>query len=325
MGLRPLGLFHGTVAMRTTQDIYFDVTSQTLYHDAAEGRPSSVTSVTVFPWDSSDNADSEWSATGAVETNPNTTLDAAAGQSQPNPRAVPLTATTGIAEGREYLITHATSGLKEWAIVESVTSADSVTVKHPLHNDYASGATFQSTRITAPVDDSWIADEANIRNDAGPNPAYRIRWEYVVGGQTHVADSYFNVVRYAGTHGVRPADVESTSPGWLDRLPSDHRVDQGRRLIDEAYRAVKIDLAAIWQDDAMVANAEIVDELTRYKCLEIGALAVAMDGGDAGRLTVARDAYQRRFDSLSRITNKLPIRDETGAAAPQVAVGLTCR
>src|SRR5687767_3446192 len=134
------------MAMRTVADILYGVAGQTLVFDAPEGRPSSVTSVDVRAWDAADDGDDEFSLTGSVETNPNTTLDAAAGASQTNPRNVPLAATTGIAIGRTYLITHATTALKEWAEVESITSADSVAVRHPLHNDYASSATFQSTR-----------------------------------------------------------------------------------------------------------------------------------------------------------------------------------
>ncbi len=39
---------------------------------------------------------------------------------------------------------------------------------------YASGDTFQSTRIQATVDSTWVADETNITtDDVGPNPMYR--------------------------------------------------------------------------------------------------------------------------------------------------------
>jgi hypothetical protein len=310
--------------VRTVQDILFDVTGQTLVLDAPEGRPSSVTSVSIFPWDASDDADSEWSATGTVETNPNTTVSSASGDGQAEPRTLNVTATTGFAVGRTYLVT-AADGRKEWFIAAEVDTG-AVSAVHPLHNAYAAADTVQSTRITATVDSTWVADEGNLRDDAGPNPAYRVRWVYVVGGVTYVADTYFNLVRYAGKHGVLPQNVESLSAGWLDRLPTDHRNSQGRSLIDDAYTAVKFDLHTVWTDDSMMANAEVVDELTRYKTLELSEFAkILSGGGDTTMYQVARDAYQRRFDSLSRITNKTPIRDASGAATNKPAIGLTRR
>jgi hypothetical protein len=311
--------------MRTVADILFDVTGQTLTFDAPEGRPSSVASVSIFPWDATDDVTSEWSATGTVETGPSTTIDAASGWGQSDPRILNVAATTSAAIGRTYLVT-AVDGSKEWFTVAEIDSGVSLTAQHPLHNTYASGDAVESTRITATVDSTWVADSANLRDDAGPNPHYRVRWVYVVGGVTYVADTYFNLVRYAGKHGVLPQNVDSLSAGWLDSLPTDERATQGRSLIDNAYTAVKFDLHAIWTDDAMMANAEVVDELTRYKTIELGEFAkILAGGGDSTVYQVARDAYQRRFDSLSRITNKTPIRDTSGAAQNKPAIGLSRR
>jgi hypothetical protein len=311
--------------MRTVLDILFDVSGQSLYHDCAEGRPSSVTSVEVFPWDASDDHDSEWSAIGAVETNPNTTLDAAAGVGQSDPRLLPVTATTGFAVDRSYLVTSA-DGFKEWFDVAEIDSGVSVTARHPLHNTYASADTVQSTRITASVDNTWAADLTNLR-DAGPNAAYRVRWVYVVGGVTYVADTYFNLVRYAGKHGVRPQDVDDIVPQWMDSLPTDHRSGQGRALIDDAYTAVKLDLHGIWSDDAMVANSEVIDELTRYKTIELGEFAkvIANPNLSDTAYRLAAQAYQSRFDSLKRITDKTPTRDVDGTASQRTAIGLSRR
>lgn len=311
--------------MRQVQDILFSITGQSLVFDAPEGRPSSVTSVSIFPWDASDDADSEWSATGSVETGPDTTVDAASGWGQTDPRIINVAATTNAAVDRTYLITGA-DGFKEWFTVAEIDSGVSLTARHPLHNTYASADTVQSTRITATVDSTWVADDVNLRDDAGPNPHYRVRWVYVVNSVTYVADTYFNLVRYAGAHGVLPLDVDSLSPGWMSSLPTDHRENQGSTLIADAYRAVKMDLHAIWTDDAMVANTDVIDELTRYKTIELGEFAKILSGnGDTTQYQVARDQYQRRFDSLSRITNKAPIRSTTGAASDRPAIGLSRR
>jgi hypothetical protein len=312
--------------VRTVADIIFGVTGQTVAFDAPEGRPSSVTSAEAYRWDSSDDDTSETSAlgSGSVETDPNTTIDATSGAGQADPRVLFVTATTGFAVDRSYLVTGA-DGYKEWFDCAEIDSANSVTAKHPLHNAYAAADTVQSTRITATVDPTWVADETNLR-DAGPNPAYRIRWVYVVGGVTYVADTYFNLVRYIGAHGVRPQDVEALHPGWLDRLPTDHYKDQGRKLINEAHREVKLDLHAVWTDDAMVAHAEVIDELTRWRALELAEMARVMAGGSDGRAyEMARQAYRDRLDSLVRIASKVPIRDVAGAASQRSAQPLTRR
>src|SRR5690606_12112149 len=146
---------HGWVAaMREVQDILFAITGQTLHHDCAEGRPSSVTSISIFPWDSSDDADSEWTATGSVETNPDTTIDADSGYGQTDARRLNVAATTGFAVGRTYLATTA-DGARDWFECAEIDSGNYVIARHPLHNAYVSADTVQSTRITTTVDSTW--------------------------------------------------------------------------------------------------------------------------------------------------------------------------
>jgi hypothetical protein len=312
--------------MRTVQDIAFGVTGQSIYFDAPEGRPSAVTSVEVFPWDASDGDDSESEAigSGSVETNPNTTIDAASGFGQTDAGILNVAATTGFEEGRRYLVTSA-DAYREWFDVLAIDSANTVTAKHPLHNAYAASDTVQTTRIQATVDATWIADDTNLREPCA-NPMYRVRWVYVVSGVTYVADSYFNVVRYPAAHGVRPQDVEAMHPGWLDRLPTDHRTDQGRRLISEAHRTVKIDMHAAGVDDSSVAETEVVDDLVRWKTLELGELANVMSGNSDGRAyEFLKSQYQQRLDTFIRITLKVPIRDASGAASQRTALGITRR
>lgn len=316
------------MAVRTVIDIAFGVASQTVYYDAPEGRPSSVTSATVYRWDMPDDGDTE-SAIGspAVETNPNTTVDADSGTAYSgDARRVNVTATTGGAVGRTYLVTSA-DGLREFFEVEEIDSGNYFIAKHPLHNAYTTADTVQTTRIQATVDGTWVADETNLTvDDVGANPGYRIRWVYVVSGVTYVADTYFNLVRYVSKHGVQPQDIEVMAPGWLDTLPTDHRRDQGRRLIDNAHSEVKIDLHQVDVAASAVAEAEIIDELTRYKTIELGEWARYMKGGiDEAQANAASRRYVTRLDSLIRIVSRVPVRDSTGAATPVVAVGLTRR
>jgi hypothetical protein len=310
--------------MRTVQDVVFDVPGQLVYFDCPEGRPTSVTSAEVFLWDVADYGTAETAiGTATVEANPATTLD---GTAASGATSVPIAATTGVTIGRTYLVTGAAS-LQEWVEVDSITAADSVTVKHPLHNSYAIGASFQSTRIQATVDPTWVADLSNLTtDDVGPNPMYRIRWVYVVSGVTYVADTYFNLVRYAARHGVRPQDVDVMMPGWLDSLPTDHRVDQGRRLIDDAYREVRIDLHQIDLSASSVAEGEVTDELVRYKMLERGEWVKYFTGsGDAQRAEMSTKQYAARLDSLVRMVSRVPVRDSSGAATAIISTGLTRR
>jgi hypothetical protein len=313
--------------MRTVQDITYDVTGQLLTFDCPEGRPSAVTSVDVFRWDVSDDDIAEAaSGSGSVETNPNTTIDAASGYGQTDPLVLNVAATTGFEVGRTYLVTSAT-GQREWFDVSAIASAVSVTARHPLHNAYANADTVQSTRIQATVDATWAADEENITTDVvGPNPMYRVRWVYVVAGVTYVADSYFNLVRYAARHGVTGQDVEVQHPGWLDNLPTDHRIDQGRKLIDNAYREVRIDLHQVDLAASGIAESEIVDELVRYRAVELGEWARFLsNGGDQTRAQAAAQRYQTRLDSLIRIVTRVPVRDKDGGATALASVGLSRR
>ncbi len=310
--------------VRQTQDIAFGVTGQLVYLDAPEGRPSSVTA-TVYESGDGDDQDAE-TAIGAasVESGPNTTTTAAAGASQADPRAIAVTSATGIVVGREYQIRDA-SGLRERLVVESL-SGTSVKARHRLHNDYASGAAFESTRVQATIDATWVADETNLEDDRAELPAYRIRWAYVVGGLTYVADTFFDLVRYPGKTTVTPADVERLHPGWLDRLPTDHRKDQGRALIEEAYRTVAIDMQAAGADEDATSNPEVIDDMVRRKAIELAEFGRYLAGrDDGGRYDAARAAYQARLDSFVRLVDRIGSKDEDGASVKRQAQGVSVR
>ena len=294
--------------MNRHQDIYYNVTGQALVWDAPEGRPSSVTSVSVYEIADGDDATTESATTGSasVETNPNTTLDAAAGFGQSNPRTVPVAATTGFAVGREYLLT-AANGYKEWFEVGEISSGVSVTAKHPLHNTYASADTVESTRISISVDSTWVADKNNITDDTNPNPGYRVRWEYVVGGVTYVWDSYFDLVRYAGGHTVKPTDMEAFLPNWVNMVPTYHQDDQGQRLIDEAYQQLRWDLHQSGHPDEVIRSREGINELVKHRAwVQLEMAKIANGSPDVGALDRAATMYQSRLDQLVRVQTKLP-------------------
>ncbi len=300
--------------MSRHQDITFGETSQLVFWDCPEGRPSSVTSATVFRAYGEDTGTTE-SALGSpgVETNPNTTTDATAGDGQSNPRNIPLTATTGVTVGRTYRLSAAT-GEVEWPEIVEVVSADSALARNPLRNSFASGSTFASTRITATVDSTWVADTTNLLVGLGANPHYRIRWEYVVGGVTYVHDSYFSLVRYAGEHSVTPAMVDAMYPGYADTLPTYHRDDEGRRMIAEAFEQVRWDLHASDLDDAQVRSK---DAINRAVLLRFG-LTMAESGGDPLMIELRERRYREFFDRIFRVSNKVPVSTTSGGAGVSV-------
>lgn len=296
-------------------DILYNVTGQSLFLDCPEGRPSSVTSATVLLMTTGDDGTADSAlGTPAVETNPNTTFDADSGLGQTDETLCNLAATTGIAIGRSYLASNAASE-SEWVEVTGITSGASVNVRHPLANAYASADSFVSTRITATVDSTWVADSSNLSDDLDPNPRYRVRWVYVVGGLTYVRDTYFDLVRYKGQHNVRPTDVDLLVPGWLDALPGEHREDRGIRLIDKAYAEVQLDLMESDVPDELLRNRDIVDSLTVRKAVLLAEEAKAILGGGSDfALTVAMQKYQGRLDKLIRVTNKTAMSTDTSGA-----------
>lgn len=302
--------------MIETQDILFNVTGQTLVFDAPEGRPSSVTSVAIFENETGDDGTAESAAgSGSVETNPNTTFD---GTAAVGTRTLPVAATTGIAIGRRYLATNST-GEKEWIEVAQISSGVSVTSRLPVENAYATADTFQSARMTATVDSTWIADTNNISGDIDPNPRYRVVWTYVVSSVTYRRYSYFDVVRVAGQHQVTALDVDTAYPGWFENLPTYYREDQGRSLIDEAYRQVKLDFYAQEKADQMARNGEVVNDLVLHRALVCAEMAkVIAGGGSPEAVKQAGDLYQLRLQGLISHV-KIPFATDSGGAAVKVA------
>jgi hypothetical protein len=300
----------------THQEILFDVTGQSLIWDAPEGRPSSVTRVAVEVTQGDDSTADEFTPTGTVETNPATTLDASAGVGQSDLKNIPLTATTGIVQGRRYLLTSAANGLKEWVEVEKIVSADTVSSRHPLQNAYVSADTFQTTRITAPVDATWVADENKISPESSTFPYYRVVWVYVVGGVTYRHETSLDLVRTTAQHTVTPVDVAEIKATWLDELPVDSRRDQGRALIERAFRNVKRHLLADGKLGRWVRYLDVMNDLVAYQAIVLseGVKVSNFGVGFNASYEAARQDYQQIYDQLIR-EPKVPIQSTPGGSA----------
>jgi hypothetical protein len=240
----------------TTIDLLFGVTGQSLYFDAPEGRPSSVTSSALYEATTADDGTAEAATTGSAAV-------------QTDPRVCNVTATTGVTLGRSYLATSVANGEKEWIEAAAVVSGATVTAKRELQNAYTTSDTFVSTRITHAIDSTWVADTANLSGPFDPNARYRWRLVYVVASVTYVHDLYVDLLRYAGRHDVTPLDVDRRSRGWTERLEHSDREDQGRSVIDEAYQIVKFDLFNLDTPDQSVRNREVLNELVKLKAIEM--------------------------------------------------------
>jgi len=265
-----------------TLDILFGVTGQSLYFDAPEGRPSSVTTSSVFETTVGDDGTAESATTGsaAVETTPNTTFNAASGDGQADPRKCNLTATTGCAIGRRYLAKNAL-GETEFVEVTGISSGVYVQARQPLQNAYTTADTF------------------------APNPRYRWRLVYVVSSVTYIHDAYLDLVRYAARYDVTGLDVERRFGGWLRVVGTFEREDQGASVIAEAFQRVKFDLYNLGVADQSVRNREVVNELVKF-C----AGAMVFDDEQHWKL------YQDRLSQLVAWGKTNLATDSSGASGP---------
>lgn len=302
------------------QELLFEGTSLVLFYDAPErARPSGVNSVSVHEnRDNDDTAETATTGSASVETTPDTTFDAAAGEGQANPRLCPVAATTGMTVGRRLLLTNATAET-EWAEVAEIDSGVSFTARHPLHNTYASGDTVESTRIQITMLDAWVADENNISGaDQQPHARYRAKWNYTVAGVVHVADQYFDVVRYPSGADIAPLDVERMVPGWLARLTTNVRQTQGVTVIAEAAKQVGARMTANKQADQLIREANITNYLIALKADELQAYAHYRAGGVLEQYEVARERFNTVYNDFVNVVHKLPTSTDSSGAARNV-------
>lgn len=298
--------------MSLHQEVLLGATSQMIDCVCPDGRPASVTSVTVHAYDA-DDATIATTPTSATIDSVSTTTTADAGDGEAEPSSIAVTSATGIAVGRTYLIAGA-DGLNEWVTIVAI-SGTTLTAKHNLRNAYASGATFKSTRIYATIPDAWAAATNNLTSTE-KRIGYRVRWVYVGSdSKTHTTQTTLSLVRYQTRNQVLPLDVDARFPGWLERLPTDYRSDQGKSLIDSAFEAVRLDLLQEGQADHAMRDPSAFSELVIQKTMEI-ATEVALRNGGASieGLEVARSGYTERLNRLVKQAS-IDIQHSTGGAS----------
>jgi hypothetical protein len=321
-----------------TQELLFNVTGQSFFYDPPEGRASGTPTVQVFAAMSDDAGPTVPATTGACSVDSvNTTFSANAGDT-----SATVASGTGITRGRRYLVTD-TDGDREWVECISVLGT-TVGFRVPLRNSYAAGSTFQGCRISISADSTFVATSTYITDVLDPTgrawltmsnaiawipgaAGYRLRWAYTVNSTNCIGVSFADLVRYQAKNLVTPLDVDTRFPGWIDRLPTDFREDQGQALIDEAYRALKLDALGDDQVLRRIRNTEVIRDLILYRAnlLAVEASLFNANAVDPSILNVARELYQQRYDQLIR-QPKVPVDQMgSGAAMDPVRLPLTRR
>ena len=294
--------------MRSTSDVIFGVTGQTLRHCVRSGRPTSAT-FEVFADTAGDDDTAEFSGTATVDS-VSTTLSAAAGASQTDPTALALTSAASVVVGRTYLLSE--DSKREWVRLVALDGS-TATVNHPLANNYTTAATFVSTDITAAIDATWVADESNLSTPSNPEPDYRVRWEILYSGSTLVELTFFDLVRGSIGHGVTMEDLRGRLWSIYDRLPIDDRTNQGQDIIDDAWEDVQAELAAARINDGALRDGATVDQFLIKRillnCGQNGVTPLGMSYAD-----VLAD-YQRFYERHVIAAPSIAIATSTGAAS----------
>jgi hypothetical protein len=301
---------------RYTTDLVFGVTGQTLGHRVQQGRATSAT-FKVFRDFVDDIGIVEFSGTATLDAI-NTTVSAASGTSQADPTKLNLTSTSGIVVGRKYLLSE--NSQLEW--IEPIRVFPTyIACRYPIVNDYTTAGTFVGTNITAAVDPTWVADLSKISDHDDPNPGYRIRWDVIVNGVNVIHYSYCDLVRATVTHQVEIDDINARAPGLVDSLPVEYRSEQGKPLIDTAWRAVQMKLAALKLDTDAIRDNQAIDELVIMKALAILAMGgwkpLGMTSSDY--IEATRTEYDRFIEQHFQVVLAHPIASGPSSAADDTA------
>lgn len=302
--------------MRKTTDLTFGVAGQTVEYRVLQGRPTSATFDILNDYAADDDT-AELSGTASIENVNQVALSAASGPSQTDPNRVNVVS-TNVSTARKYLI--AEGSRQEWLAPVEVGSGY-IRTRHPLKNDYSTSGSFVGTTIIATIDDAWAGSEENLSEHLDPNPSYRVRWSIVVGGVTYIAYSFFDLVRAPILHEVDIDDINARAPGLMATIPTEYRVEQGRPLIEAAWRSVKADFASMQIDVDALRDDEVLDELVIMKSLHVlamGGWKPIAYGSVSEYLTNVRNDYDRFFERHFKASLQHKLATGTGGGAETV-------
>lgn len=182
---------------------------------------------------------------------PSTTLDGAAAAGQ---TTVPLTATTSVVVGDQYLITNATSE-SEWVTVEAITSGVSVTVRDDLLHTYASADVFCSTKLSVSVSSTEAA---------APHRSCYARWAYSVSSETRLDTSVFHLTRWSPRLNLTAQDILRREPRAIDLLGTRQDIEE---LIEDIWENEILEDLAQSCDPGALLSGETLRMATLYRVI----------------------------------------------------------
>jgi hypothetical protein len=291
-----VGAMGGSVDRWRHQELVFQRAGQTLWYEPPEGAPSGTPTVEVIR-----------AATGAREealSGPcavdaaSTTLQQAAVSGQ---AALAVADGTGIARGRRYLLTNG-EGDREWIEIHAIDGGLLAT-RRPILFSYPEASPLVGCRLSIAVDPAWAADRSKLTDQPDaiePELAgYRLSWAYTVAGAALTGVSFADLVRRPALDLVTPADVDDRFPGWLARLPADHRESRGADLILEAFAAVRLDALGHPRAVRRIRDTGVLCELVKFRANQIAIEHDMLFGGASSLdLGLAEQRYRARRDQL---------------------------
>lgn len=276
--------------------IIYNVTGQVLElypPEWALGIPSSAT-YSVWAANVGDDDTAEFSGSATIDS-VSTTVDAASGASQSDPRKINLTSTSGITVGRWYLLTNA-AGQTEMVRADEVVTNDYIRASAPLSYDYAASDTFKGLRIYFTVDPTFVATETKLANSYNP---YRVRWSYTEGGISRRHATYFDLVRYQKEHNVTPDDLAEIQGD----IELEDKISRIILYIDAAWERVQKDLTFRNIKAHQIRDAQLRDEIVRCCALLVAAEDGVIPGGRDNETVVLerRQRYMNDLESFVRV------------------------
>ena len=308
----------------SVQELLYGVTGQVLVIEST--RPlASVPSVKLFRLDASDDSDATAAVSGAATVDAASTTTTAA-VTRTDPTLLALASSSGFVVGRRIYVTN--DGLGEVAEIARIDGANLYT-RHPLLNDYASGATVKANlRATISVDNTWAADSDNLSRNDNPNAEYRFRatvtYATDLEGSAAASDVLYgnvDLVRYSSTPQVTPLDVAQAHAPWLDGFDPDDRATQGRRVIDEAADLVRDDLAGKGIAVRSLRSAEVHRRLVVARAVFLRIEERLIEGGDVApaQYDAAKLAYDRQITAL--VEAPVLAQDKSGSGGVTTSTG----
>ncbi len=119
-------------------------------------------------------------------------------------------------------------------------------------------------------------------------------------------------------HQVDISDINDRAPGLLDTLPIEYAAEQGRPLIDAAWKSVQAKLASLEIDVDAIRDDSFLDELTVLKACEILALGgwrPASYASIGDYIVATSDAFDRFIEQHVQVTLKHKLALGSGGGA----------